>query len=369
MLSVLKKGKDAVVETIPGLDKAESITALAVARIERRRPGIQSLIITSQADDVRNLSHLLRAALQRIKSPVEVIEAGTADTARKEAGEISRQPDIVVATNDRVIDHLRRGQLDLSGISLVIVDEPDESRASGFNVDIQFIVSKLASRPQIVVYTPEIHSGIAILSPLLRRPVYLPHSSWSRADESTQRSHAFRARSIDTGLEEAPVNGQAPDRATDTARAASAAISLQEQIQEIVRRIHEEENPDELNIVRRAIRKGVPFFTRGYFAAYLLKYLKDSPSVRAPRQERARNGFTSLFVGIGKNRRVFPRDLIQLFAGLEGITADDIGEIKILDNYSFVEVEPGKAAQVIGLLNGKDFRGRKLNVNYARKKD
>lgn len=363
VLSVLKKGRDAVVQTAGGPGRAEIIASLAAAKIQERLPGIQSLIVSARAEDVREMSTRLQQALRRARSQAEVIEAGTADTARKEAVEISRQPDIVVATNDRVIDHLRRGQLDLTGLTLLIIDEPEEPVAVGFNVDVQFILSKLASRPQIVVFTPAIHAGIDVLSPLLKRPVYLPHLALSSAGKVVRKDR--RRDAVDNGSdsEEAPVNGQTTEKATVRTE------ELQEQIQEIIRRIHEDENPEELNTIRAMIRKSVPFFTRGYFAAFLLKHLADSPALRVQRQQRTRNGFTSLFVGIGKNRRVFPRDLIQLFSGLDGVASDDIGEIKILDNYSFVEIEPSKAAGVISVLNGKDFRGRKLNVNYARKKD
>ena len=73
-------------------------------------------------------------------------------------------------------------------------------------------------------------------------------------------------------------------------------------------------------------------------------------------------------MSIGRNRRVHSRDLVTLFTSADGVTESDIGQVKVLDNYSFVEVEPGKAQQAIDALNGTDFRGRKLTVNFARKR-
>jgi hypothetical protein len=166
------------------------------------------------------------------------------------------------------------------------------------------------------------------------------------------------------GSEEDRVNGQQSGKEVLNEEA------VREHVEEIIRRIHEDENPEELNAYRKLVRKHVPFFTRGYFAAWLLKYGVSGGTIpKGGRGDRSRNGFTSLFVGIGKNRRVFPRDLIQLFSGIDGVSSDDIGEIKILDNYSFVEINPSKANGIIDELNGKDFRGRRLNVNFARKKD
>jgi hypothetical protein len=47
---------------------------------------------------------------------------------------------------------------------------------------------------------------------------------------------------------------------------------------------------------------------------------------------------------------------------------EDIGVIRILDNYSFVQVRDKRADEIIKALNGIRFRGRTLTVNYAKPK-
>ena len=76
-----------------------------------------------------------------------------------------------------------------------------------------------------------------------------------------------------------------------------------------------------------------------------------------------------LFLSMGKNRKVFPRDLIQLFIDRLKAQRSQIYDIKILDNYSFVEVDAALGEQAIGKLSGIEFKGRKLTVNYARKRE
>ncbi len=361
----MRKRRDAIVELGIESSQVNHLVATTVVRIRDRQPGIQSLIVTGNSDRVRDLSNALRIALRQIDSAAQVLEIGGVDSARQEAVEISREPDIVVATNDRVIDHLRRGQLDLSNIALWIVDEPDVEASTGFNVDVEFIWSKIPSRPQIVVFCPTMHGGLETLQSLLHRPMLLPFSTWhERGKSPVVSSERQRNHNMAPGSEEERVNGQQSGKEVLNEEA------VREHVEEIIRRIHEDENPEELNAYRKLVRKHVPFFTRGYFAAWLLKYGVSGGTIpKGGRGDRSRNGFTSLFVGIGKNRRVFPRDLIQLFSGIDGVSSDDIGEIKILDNYSFVEINPSKANGIIDELNGKDFRGRRLNVNFARKKD
>ncbi len=144
--------------------------------------------------------------------------------------------------------------------------------------------------------------------------------------------------------------------------------ALQEQLEAILQDIHENIDIDELNAYRKVFRKNVSFFHRSYVAAYLLKNLKAG-SIRPGIRRSTRTDLVTLFVGIGKSRRVYPKDLVGLILDTTSTQKDDIGSIKILDNYSFVEVSPEHADNIIATLNGMTYRGRSLNVNYAKKKD
>ena len=75
-----------------------------------------------------------------------------------------------------------------------------------------------------------------------------------------------------------------------------------------------------------------------------------------------------LFISIGKNRRLFPREVITLIMSKTSTPREDIGMIRILDNYSFVQVRDTKADEIIAALTGHRFRGRTLTVNYAKPK-
>jgi hypothetical protein len=76
-----------------------------------------------------------------------------------------------------------------------------------------------------------------------------------------------------------------------------------------------------------------------------------------------------LFISIGKNRRLFPREVITLIMSRTQTTREDIGVIRILDNYSFVQVRDNRAEEIIAALNGVKFRGRTLAVNFAKAKN
>ena len=138
--------------------------------------------------------------------------------------------------------------------------------------------------------------------------------------------------------------------------------SLKIVVDELQRRIKEDEDPVELGEYRKAFKKLVPLFMRSYLAGYLLRQIAAKGGIRR------KMATTTLFLSIGKNRRVYPRDLVQLLFAAGQISKADIGDIKILDNYSFVEIEERIASSVISRLDGIQYRGRHLTVNFAKKR-
>lgn len=95
------------------------------------------------------------------------------------------------------------------------------------------------------------------------------------------------------------------------------------------------------------------------------------PAEERPHHERVvidPDKATSIFIGIGKNRRVYPRDLVGILIAVGGLDRERIGDIKVLANYSFVQLYTEDAQTAIDKLNGYEYRGRKLAVSYSRQK-
>jgi hypothetical protein len=155
-------------------------------------------------------------------------------------------------------------------------------------------------------------------------------------------------------------------------------------IDTLLKSIQTEADPHVLNQYRSLIRKNVSFFQRSYLAAYLLM-LREEPRGRQrkpgvdPARQRERpvmqasapvalpeDEATQLFINIGRNRRVFPREILGLIYAKTSISKEDIGIITIMNNYSFLQVRNSVAAELMKTLNGFNFRGKTLTVNYAR---
>lgn len=175
-----------------------------------------------------------------------------------------------------------------------------------------------------------------------------------------------------------------------------------ELLRNAVEAVKSEEDPVELNQYRKLYKKNVPLALRMYVAAYLAKNAagddkggrrnrRDDNRSRGRNQERRDSQrenrepreprepaaprvqidealATTIFISIGRNRKVFPRDLIGLIVQNANIERERIGDIRVLDNYSFVQLYTDDCPAVIAALNEFEYRGRKLTVSYSRKK-
>ena len=52
-----------------------------------------------------------------------------------------------------------------------------------------------------------------------------------------------------------------------------------------------------------------------------------------------------------------------------GIEPESSGEVRAFDNYSFADIDSRLSAKAVEALDGYEFRGRKLSVGPAKKRD
>ena len=141
------------------------------------------------------------------------------------------------------------------------------------------------------------------------------------------------------------------------------------------------DDPEELDRYRKLFRQSVPFTMRSYVASYLAKQLVSGGKFAGgsrnnstfhqakPKIVLGKDEAKVLFFSIGRKRGISPKDIITLIMQNTSVPRDHIGEIKLLDNYCFVQVMKENAEGVIAGLNNSRYRGRPLSVSYATNKE
>lgn len=79
---------------------------------------------------------------------------------KAQINKLQHQPDIVVATPGRLLDHAGRGTIDLSAFSVVVMDEVDRMFDMGFRPDITRIVNQCTNRSQTMFLSATMPSAI-----------------------------------------------------------------------------------------------------------------------------------------------------------------------------------------------------------------
>ena len=85
-------------------------------------------------------------------------------SARGQLKQLQRGVDVVVGTPGRLLDHLKRGTLDLSELKTVVLDEADEMLRMGFIDDVENILSHADESTQTVLFSATLPQAIVRVS-------------------------------------------------------------------------------------------------------------------------------------------------------------------------------------------------------------
>lgn len=84
--------------------------------------------------------------------------------ARREQRALAHGTHIVVGTPGRLKDHIERGNLDLSAVRIVVLDEADEMLDMGFREDLEFILDAAPAERRTLLFSATIARDIAALA-------------------------------------------------------------------------------------------------------------------------------------------------------------------------------------------------------------
>ncbi|MCY7820500.1 ATP-dependent RNA helicase DbpA [Bacillus inaquosorum] len=98
-----------------------------------------------------------------------------------------------------------------------------------------------------------------------------------------------------------------------------------------------------------------------------LSKLNDRPETKKDKSEELNKDIMKLYFNGGKKKKIRAVDFVGTIAKIDGVSADDIGIITIMDNASYVEILNGKGPHVLKAMKNTTVKGKKLKVNKANK--
>ena len=204
-------GKDAIVQAQTGSGKTYAFGLPILSDLESGfNPAV--LVVVPTRELAGQVHEALDAATPRNTLRTVAIYGGVSIERQEKA--LAAGCDIVVGTPGRLKDLLGRRTLDLTEVCTLVLDEADVMLDMGFRRDIEFLIDRLPSRDQTLIFSATMPESIkAIAQRYLENPVVV--GTPREAAPPREISHSFvrvdRERRVETLI--ALLAQEAPERA------------------------------------------------------------------------------------------------------------------------------------------------------------
>jgi ATP-dependent RNA helicase DeaD len=157
-ITPLLEGRDVIGQAQTGTGKTAAFGIPMVERIDPEDRRVQGLVLAPTRELAVQTADHIRRISRYTKLRVLPIYGG--ESINKQINELKKGVHIVVGTPGRIIDHLQRRTLSLSGVTYVVLDEEDRMLDMGFIKDIERILSKVPKNKQTSLFSATIDQSV-----------------------------------------------------------------------------------------------------------------------------------------------------------------------------------------------------------------
>ncbi len=170
-IPVLLSGKDMLGQAQTGTGKTAAFALPALTKIDLARHEPQVLVLVPTRELALQVSEAFLRYAAHLKG-FHVLPIYGGQSYQPQLNALRRGVHVVVGTPGRVIDHMNRGTLKLSGLTLLVLDEADEMLRMGFIDAVESILEQTPPERQVALFSATIPSPIRrIAAKHLRTPV------------------------------------------------------------------------------------------------------------------------------------------------------------------------------------------------------
>jgi ATP-dependent RNA helicase RhlE len=162
-LGPVLEGRDVMGLAQTGTGKTAAFVLPILQRLMGRpRQGTRALIVAPTRELAEQTHQAIGTLGRRTGLGSVSIYGGV--SINRQIQELKRGADIVVACPGRLLDHIGRGTVDLSGVEVLVVDEADQMLDMGFLPDIRRILGRLPRRRQSLLFSATMPDAIGALA-------------------------------------------------------------------------------------------------------------------------------------------------------------------------------------------------------------
>ena len=161
-IPVLQQGRDLFAQAQTGTGKTAAFAIPILERVDAALKRPQALVVVPTRELALQVTREF-GAIGRYRHAREAAIYGGVPYGPQERA-LKRGSTIVVGTPGRLLDHIERGTLDLSGVGIVILDEADRLLDMGFAPEVRRLLRKLPERRQTGLFSATLTSEVRDLA-------------------------------------------------------------------------------------------------------------------------------------------------------------------------------------------------------------
>ena len=172
-IPVMLEGRDVIGRARTGSGKTAAFGLPMLEKVKSGGPNVRALVLAPTRELAIQVGEAVKSFSPNLKIRTTTIYGGAPYGPQLKA--LRKGVTVVVGTPGRVIDHMKKGTLDLSNLDMLVLDEADEMLRMGFIEAIEEVLESLPSDRQIALFSATMPKAIErIAKKFLVDPVILP---------------------------------------------------------------------------------------------------------------------------------------------------------------------------------------------------
>ena len=148
----LLKGTDIIGQAQTGTGKTAAFGIPLLEKISPNKKDLQAMVICPTRELAIQVSDEIKK-LSKYMNRINVLPVYGGQPISRQIHALRKGVQVVVGTPGRLMDHMRRGTIDVSHINMVVLDEADEMLNMGFREDIETILKDTPSERQTAMFS------------------------------------------------------------------------------------------------------------------------------------------------------------------------------------------------------------------------